>query len=1422
MSSAKSGKNLKVKSRSHGKTTANNGGLKWTHHSKVTKSSIHAVHPLTKAEMKKQLQQFAQERQKNLKTAKNRTTALPAKKTVNSSKYARPDRHDGYEEKSSGVSSKERTQLSNKGGNKSPLNHLSHFQIVRNSKMASAGYGGMRNIGTGTITLSGVGGTITKAYLYWHGPTNTVDPSANDTVEFGGTTIMGENIGFSSDNCWGFLNSQAYRADVTSLVTGNGDYSLSRFIQNDANINGVSLIVFYNDSVSTTNRDFVIFDGNDSNIGNPYDETGWDVVLPGINYDSGSAQITLHVSDGQHGPSWNDDNLYLNGSVLAAGPDLFNGTSVPNGAAAAELNGGLWDILSFDITSFLGQGLNNLTLTTGDAGDCLSLIVAIIDLPAGSAPTAFGTAKIEGMKFADSNNNGVKDSSDTGLTGWPIVLDSLSGTPIETTYTNPLGQYELTDILPGTYLVSEMNKTGWVQTYPAQPGTYTVTVDSGEIALGKDFGNYAPPSSIQGMKFNDMNGNGIHDSLETGIAGWTITLDGPVSLQTTTDSVGNYIFANLLPGLYFVDEASKPGWIQTTPESHWSVEIDTPGSVIVGKDFGNWNPPPGVISGMKFNDLNGDGVKDSTEPGLPGWTILLYSNSTGETDTAYTDSSGHYSFTNVMAGDYAISEVQQTGWLQTYPLGYAYDESVRGDSLMNRDFGNYLAPPSGIFGMKFSDLNGDGSKDTTDPGLAAWKIVLFRFLTEESDTTMTDTLGMYSFTNLPPGQYQVSEVQQNGWNQTCPTTEGGSYSLNVFGDTVSNTDFGNRKIVTNPFATDRGCVNFGTVKLGDSLTLPLTLLNYGYDSLVVDSIGCDNPAFAVLSAGNFAINPLSSFDIPVGFTPVGQGDYSGTLSLYVGENAYFVSLSGQGELTSGGDAQEIFSGLVTLGGELAPQYTVVGAYRTTGELIKATVVKVPPDSVQDRINYALSILVGQAGVSDGDTIVFKVSSLWCDQLAERYCPPQVVFHPAFPPPQGYIRHDVDAVSGQSLTLQLVPGYNAISWNVLPQDAQVATIFADPLGKGIVKIILGFVNDGSGNTKFDFYIPELGQYNPLLWTDFTQGYFVKILGEAQLDTFSVCGMPVCPSIPVPLNSGYNFVSYLEGQPDSVGHALGSLIPGNLGIALRYTNDGAGNEAFHVYPDGDFSVMMPGEGYFVKVDSADVLVYPGPPTKALPSRMKTASVKPRHTSGTVSSVPSAVFAYGLHVQVDGKPVPAGTEIKAVDKDGVVCGKGKFAADGVFGMAIYGDDPKTAKDEGASPGEMVSIYIGNKLISQRVKWTEFGDTPQLEGNLTVTNVTFGSELPKEFALHQNYPNPFNPTTSITYELPKSASVTLKIYNLLGAEVRTLVTETQGAGYYQVVWDGRNNAGSSVASGIYTYRLTANSDTKSFVQTHKMILMK
>ncbi|MBM2840241.1 MAG: hypothetical protein HW412_769 [Bacteroidetes bacterium] len=100
--------------------------------------------------------------------------------------------------------------------------------------------------------------------------------------------------------------------------------------------------------------------------------------------------------------------------------------------------------------------------------------------------------------------------------------------------------------------------------------------------------------------------------------------------------------------------------------------------------------------------------------------------------------------------------------------------------------------------------------------------------------------------------------------------------------------------------------------------------------------------------------------------------------------------------------------------------------------------------------------------------------------------------------------------------------------------------------------------------------------------------------------------------------------------------------------------------------------------------------------------------------------------------------------------------------------------------------------------------------------------SGIPETFVLSRNYPNPFNPATQIRYGLPVQSMVSVTIYNIMGQEITRLYDGSQSAGYHEVVWNGLNAKGVSVASGIYLYKLEARGENRTFSETKRMLLLK
>jgi hypothetical protein len=148
------------------------------------------------------------------------------------------------------------------------------------------------------------------------------------------------------------------------------------------------------------------------------------------------------------------------------------------------------------------------------------------------------------------------------------------------------------------------------------------------------------------------------------------------------------------------------------------------------------------------------------------------------------------------------------------------------------------------------------------------------------------------------------------------------------------------------------------------------------------------------------------------------------------------------------------------------------------------------------------------------------------------------------------------------------------------------------------------------------------------------------------------------------------------------------------------------------------------------------------------------------------------------------------------------------GIIGTTGGAGLPSGRFRAGAYPGIGYVIAYDDSVFGDTGTWSPTGSA----------KVVVELALPVAYALAQNYPDPFNPTTTITYDLPDMAQVRLMIYDLSGQAVRTLVHNYHHQpGRYAIVWDGRDDAGHEVFTGLYLYRLTAG----EFTATRKMVLM-
>ena len=380
-------------------------------------------------------------------------------------------------------------------------------------------------------------------------------------------------------------------------------------------------------------------------------------------------------------------------------------------------------------------------------------------------------------------------------------------------------------------------------------------------------------------------------------------------------------------------------------------------------------------------------------------------------------------------------------------------------------------------------------------------------------------------------------------------------------------------------------------------------------------------------------------------------------------------------------------------------------------------------------------------------------------------------------------------------IRLHAGWNLISWNVaLATD--IETLIA-PI-RSQVEVVLAF---DRGALSYD---PDLVQFSTLSRVDHYHGYWFKMNGDA---TLRVCGGNIEQfNNVIPIYPGWNLVGYWPDAPWSVSNALMTVM-NNLQVAIGYDLGAQlyvpGQEMYNT-----LTHLKPGFGYWIRSAARDGLEYFFLPTAGSDRDQSYASA-----GGNEMASRDWMSLYGKDISLDGQPLAENASIDVFTADGVKVGQSTYAGGMLKFMPVYGYD---ANDQNAArypkDGDLVNLFVDGVRTEPSVEWHGSGPMVQLSSLNTAVQV------PHRYALGQNFPNPFNPQTTISFDLPNATEVKLTVYNMLGQKIRTLADQRLDAGQHQVLWDGRSDNGDAVASGIYLYRLEAD----SFVTSKKMILLK
>ncbi|HUP79674.1 MAG TPA: SdrD B-like domain-containing protein, partial [Pirellula sp.] len=423
--------------------------------------------------------------------------------------------------------------------------------------------------------------------------------------------------------------------------------------------------------------------------------------------------------------------------------------------------------------------------------------------------------QISGFVYRDNNDNSRRESDEAGIVGIDIQIISIEtiATPVSlATRTLADGSYRFIGLPPGRYRISELS----------QPVDYFDGKDSPGTVRGQIRGNSSTNDQITEIRL-DGNDNGIEFNFgeiePSSLSGHVcvampgfecfstepnsksplpsvkvdlVNAAGTMVASTVTVADGSYRFDRLPAGVYSIVETQPANWLDGLSRSGTingvAVGSATNGTRIEQISLGGGQQgvsydfcelPPSTLSGHVYRDDNNDGVRQNSEPTLPGATIRLFDSTGGLMGEVATDAQGYYHFTSLHKGTYRLAEITPAGYLDGKEsigriAGRIVGEIDGSDAIksvvlpsgmdgIDYDFGEIL--PASISGNVYEDADGDCVRDPDEVNLSGVLIEILDAQGQVAATTRTDASGNYQFLNLTPGVYMIREQQPTGYIQ---------------------------------------------------------------------------------------------------------------------------------------------------------------------------------------------------------------------------------------------------------------------------------------------------------------------------------------------------------------------------------------------------------------------------------------------------------------------------------------------------------------------------------------------------------------------------------------------------------------------------------------------------------------------------------
>ncbi len=1154
-----------------------------------------------------------------------------------------------------------------------------------------------------------------------------------------------------------------------------------------------------------------------------------------------------------------------NGSTLTVMKN--NGDGIFSVFANLQTGSLPWAVYAYDID---GDSDGDVLVTNSD-GNSISVfrnsgngtLTTNVDYTTGSNPRSIFVCDIDGDGDGDAVTANYSSNSIS------ILKNNGDGTfASKSDYT--------TGINPFSVFLSDIDNDDDVDVVVANDGSTTVSVlknnGDGTFTTKIDYGTGNNPVSVF---VNDIDGDGDEDIVTANWGSSNISIlrnNGNGVFATKVD----YTTRSLPRSVYVSDlDGDGDGDVVTTSEDSDKISVL--------KNINN----VASISGTKFNDLNNNNSKDIDEPLLSNWKIRLSGTST---DSTLTDVNGNYSFTNLQAGTYTVSEEQQAGWTQSFPLSGSYSLTVNsGDSLTGKDFGNRI-----ITDTIFASVVGNGSITPSGNVIISYGNDTSFTITPSSgyhidsvvvNGTRVDSLSSYTFYNIITNQTIVAYFSINEYTIIATTLGNGSIAPS---DTVRKTHGSNQTFIITPNP------------------------NYHVDSMLVDGVRVDSMAsytFFNITANHtikayFSINYFTLTLVAVNGSVQklpNQSQYAhGTsvqLTAVPNSTYHFLSWSGD---TSGAENPITISmnrnKTITATFEANPG-SISGVKFNDGNgngmkegedgTMSGWKIYLFQNDLATLIDSAITTVSGYSfqNLSLGTYYVReKDSTGWIRTTAN----PSAIIITAgkdttgidfgnfkFGSISGFKFEDKDSSGIRDLGEQYISNW---SINLQRNDSLIATTQTDSLnGYTFSNLTAGtYVIKEAKQTNWlqtfpanpDSYIVTITSGANATGRTFGNHYVIPAVDYVKYRTFAdPCSLTQKPRTLKPVKKPGQ-LPYI--QMPTVGNVeettfvkifttsskikkrmkIGIPIRGitnwiEIEKATAFRNFFLCNDTSRYDIAFPFDSTRDGKNK-PRAWKNNILLNPTGKKYKNNLARSLATLKLNIWASDVAVTPNDSFALGDLVYRDTGRIWNNLSLRQITElsrfrttSAVIFEPGK--ADSALSLYrdysfVNWDELDTVLTRINESFECAMDTLDTKPLKIKGCWgmkdlmPRYLFAPESLIVRTSSNEFINSDIPYEFELSQNYPNPFNPSTAIRFHIPltppsegghRGMSVTLKVYDLLGREVATLMNnEMMDEGEYEFEFDATN-----LASGVYFYRLTANGldgNSTSFTDVKRMILVR